>query len=134
MSLKVILDTNIWVAAGFNPRSSSARIIQSIRGGAIQLVWDEATKAETKKILDQIPPLSWREFRGLFEPAAKFTGQTQPQDFGVIADPDDRKFAALAAAGAGLISNDAHLLSVRHKLANHILTPEEALQTRDDHG
>lgn len=71
--LNVILDTNIFVAAGFNGRSASARIIEAVRSG--HLVW-AATFAE------------------LFRTEDHFTGATHPDHFDPISDPDDRKFAA----------------------------------------
>ncbi len=57
--MDVVLDTNVWVAAGFNPDSSAAQIIQAIRDGDLRLVWNEATRRETRQILTQIPPLDW---------------------------------------------------------------------------
>lgn len=129
---KVILDTNVLVAAGFNPHSSSAKIIASIRAGKTTLVWNRSTLAESKAIIEQIPPLVWKQFSNLFSPEWEFQGETHPENFIEIEDPDDRKFAALAAATqATLISNDEHLLSVRNQLKIRILTPKEALQTGD---
>jgi predicted nucleic acid-binding protein len=129
---KVILDTNVLVAAGFNPHSSSAKIIASIRAGKTTLVWNRSTQAESKAIIEQIPPLVWKQFSNLFSPEWEFQGETHLENFIEIEDPDDRKFAALAAATqATLISNDEHLLSVRNQLKIRILTPKEALQTGD---
>jgi predicted nucleic acid-binding protein len=49
-----------------------------------------------------------------FRPEWKYTGATGPDAFGEVEDPDDRKFAALAAAsGAVLVTNDRHLLAHR---------------------
>ena len=128
----VVLDTNVLVAAGFNPHSSSAKIIASIRAGKTTLLWNRSTRAESKAIIEQIPPLAWKQFSNLFSPEWEFQGETHPDNFIEIKDPDDRKFAALAAATqATLISNDEHLLSVRNQLKIRILTPKEALQTGD---
>lgn len=125
---KVVLDTNILVAAGFNSHSHSAEIIAAIRSGKIDFVWNRATKAESQAIIEKIPPLAWKQFADLFSPEREFHGQTHPQDFREIEDPDDRKFAALAAASqAVLISNDEHLLSAREQLKIQMLTPTEAL-------
>jgi uncharacterized protein len=128
----VVLDTNIVVAAGFNPRSRSARILELIRQGGLRLVWDQATFVETRKIVSKIPPLDWHSAADLFTPQAEFTGQTDPSAYALIPDPDDRKFAALAAAaGAVLISNDDHLLGVRQQLDVTVLTPAEFLAGLD---
>ncbi len=126
---KVVLDTNILVAAGFNPASSSARIVQAIEERRVQLVWNEATKAESRKIIEKIPPLAWAKFEPLFERGTEFTGKVDGSRYDLIEDRDDRKFAALAAAAnAALISNDEHLLSVRRSLDVTVLTPHEMVQ------
>jgi len=122
----VILDTNVFVAAGFNGRSASARIIEAVRSAHLRLVWDEATRGESEHIVRKIPRLAWERFADLFRAEERFAGATHPDHFNYITDPDDRKFAALAAAtGATLISNDAHLLQQRAHLAAPALTPGE---------
>lgn len=124
--MKLVLDTNVFVAAGFNPRSSSAAILEAITAGQLTFVWNAQTRAETQKILRKIPPLSWDRFDDLFTAEREYTGDTHPDHYPQITDRDDRKFAALAAAaGAVLISNDDHLLSVRQQLDVRVLTPAE---------
>ena len=122
----VVLDTNVFVAAGFNRRSASARILEAVRHGDLRLVWDEPTRAETRAVLTRIPPLSWNPVENLFSEEARFDGETCPELWVRIPDPADRKFAALAeAAGAVLVTNDDHLLAGREDLALEILTPSE---------
>ena len=122
----VILDTNIFVAAGFNSRSHSARIINLIKTNQLTLVWDQSTQRETKKIITQIPPLSWSQVSPLFKSAHQHLDQLDRQAYQFIPDPDDRKFAALAqATGATLITNDDHLLAHRHHLTCPVMTPAE---------
>ncbi len=122
----IVLDTNILVAAGFNPHSSAARIVQAVRTGDMQLVWHPRTHAEAKKIIRQIPSLSWGRFEDLFTPDGKYEGAIVPEAYPMINDYDDRKFAALAAAtGAILVSNDRHLLSVRERLPITVLSAQE---------
>lgn len=124
--MRVVLDTNILVAAGFNPRSSAARIIQAARQGELAFVWHASTRAESRKLLDQIPPLDWAQFTDLFEPAAEHTGPLDLGAFAQVPDPDDRKYAALAAAAdAILVSNDAHLLARRDTLPITVRTSSE---------
>jgi uncharacterized protein len=123
-SLAVVLDTNVLVAAGFNPRSASARIVDAVKSGRIRMVWNDATRREIERIIHQIPPLRARGVKGLFRSGAHIPYATHPQRFGFIPDPDDRKFAALAeAAGAVLISSDGHLLSYRALMPVPVLTP-----------
>jgi putative PIN family toxin of toxin-antitoxin system len=124
-----VVDTNIFVGAGFNSRSSSAQIIQLIRDGALALVWNEATLRETAKIVRQIPRLSWDKLAPLFRDEHKSTANADEERFHHIEDRDDRKFAALAhASQAVLISNDAHLLSERDKLEVRMMQPSEFLR------
>lgn len=126
MPQRVVLDTNVLVAAGFNRSSSAARIIQGIEDGLLEMVWDNSTRAEQRKVLDEIPPLSWGRIEGLFLRRREFRGATCPGEFMMIRDHEDRKFAALAAAaGAVLISSDDHLLSVRKSLPVRVMSPKE---------
>ena len=120
----VVLDTNVFVAAGFNPRSASARIVDAVKHGQVRMVWNDATRREIERIMQQIPPLRTQAVADLFRPADRFTAATHPEQFTDIPDPDDRKFAALAhAAGAVLISNDEHLLGQRDHSDLTVLTP-----------
>ncbi|HHX42926.1 MAG TPA: PIN domain-containing protein [Chloroflexi bacterium] len=124
----VVLDTNVFVAAGFNPHSNAARILERIRAGTWTMVWNRATRRETEAVLAQIPPLSVQDAAPAFRPEAEVVAETHPDRFAFVPDPGDRKFAALAAAtGAVLVTNDDHLLSQRHRLAVEVLTPSEAM-------
>jgi putative PIN family toxin of toxin-antitoxin system len=125
---KIILDTNVLVAAGFNRSSSAGRIIQAIEDGQIEMVWNEATRREARQVLQQIPPLSWDRIEALFKRRSEFKGET-PGSFPLVHDPDDRKYAALAAAsGATLITNDNDLLRVRASLDTGVMTPKEFME------
>jgi uncharacterized protein len=125
---RVVIDTNVFVAAGFNARSASAHILAAIRERRFQLVWSEATRWEANLVLRRIPPLSWDKFADLFRPEGEFTGRFDPRDFVFIEDPDDRKFAALAeAAKVPLVTNDHHLLAHRNLIGFDVLTPRAFL-------
>jgi predicted nucleic acid-binding protein len=120
----VVLDTNVFVGAGFNPRSASARIVDMVRRGRVKMVWNDATRREIERIVRQIPPLRRTSLAELFRPEDRFSGATHPAAFAPVPDPDDRKFAALAhAAGAILVTNDEHLLSWRETIGVPVLTP-----------
>jgi uncharacterized protein len=125
----VVLDTNVFVAAGFNPHSASARLLDAVKRGQLRMMWNDATRREIERIVRQIPPLRTHSMTELFRPEDRFTGSTHPERFLEIPDPDDRKFAALAhAAGAMLISNDDHLLQARGRIDVTVLTPSEFWQ------
>jgi predicted nucleic acid-binding protein len=120
----VVLDTNVFVAAGFNPRSHSARLLQAVRDGRLRMIWNDATRDETQHILRQIPRLSWARVETLFRETDKFHGATHPAQFGYVPDPADRKFAALAdAAQVPLVTSDTGLIKARAHARIPIMTP-----------
>jgi predicted nucleic acid-binding protein len=122
----VVLDTNVFVAAGFSPRSASARIVDAVKQARLQMVWNDGTRREIERIVQRIPPLRRQPVADLFRPEHQVVAATHPEQFRKVPDPDDRKFAALArAAGAVLISNDKHLLANRDHLDVPVLTPSE---------
>lgn len=122
----VVLDTNVFVAAGFNPGSHSAQLVEAVRDGRLRLVWDDATRTEVEHVLRQIPRLSWTRIAELFRSEERFAGATHPRAFDFVPDPADRKFAALAdAAQAPLITSDAGLLNARGHMAVPVLKPSE---------
>ena len=49
-------------------------------------------------MLRRVPPLDWQRFAPLFQPEWEHPDELDLTPFGAIEDPDDRKFAALAAA------------------------------------
>ena len=107
----IVIDTNVFVAAGFNPRSASSRVLAAVRQGRFQLIWNKPTQRETEMILRRIPRLDWERVAILFQPEGEFTGPVDPDAFVLVRDRDDRKFAALsAAAKRPLVTNDNHLL------------------------
>jgi predicted nucleic acid-binding protein len=129
----VVVDTNVFVAAGFNPKSASARILAGIREGRFRLVWDQPTRRETEMILRRIPGLDWHTVADLFRPEEEFTGPLDPDAFAMIPDPDDRKFAALsAAANVPLVTNDNDLLGSASRSGVAVVTPRDFLtRTRE---
>jgi putative PIN family toxin of toxin-antitoxin system len=126
MSTAVIIDTNVFVAAGFNRRSASAQIVELARCGKLRMIWSNQTRTEARYILTKIPRLSWEEVAGLFRNEDRYEDIPSVAGFSEIRDPDDRKFAALAeATDAVLLTNDSDLLSHRDHLDIEIFTPGE---------
>ena len=123
---EVVLDTNVFVAAGFNPGSHSAQLVEAVRDGRLRMIWDDATLEETEHVMRQIPPLSWTRIADLFRTEDRFGGSTHPEAYGFVPDPTDRKFAALAeAVQAPLVTSDAGLLNARARMAVLVLKPSE---------
>ena len=120
----VVIDTNVFVAAGFNSRSAAARILVAVRAGYFRLVWNKPTRRETETILRRIPGLDWARVEDLFRPEGEFTGPVDPDALVMIADRDDRKFVALsAAATTPLVTSDNHVLAQQRAVGIEILSP-----------
>ncbi len=123
----VVLDTNVFVAAGFRPRGRAAALVRGIESGRYRLVWDEPTRRETESVVRRIPPLSWSAFEPLFQREGRVDHDLDPESFSYVPDPPDRKFAALAAAaGALLVTSDARLLAASESGDFRALSPAEA--------
>jgi predicted nucleic acid-binding protein len=124
----VVIDTNVFVAALFNRRSASARILEGVREGGFRQIWNLSTRRETEMILRRIPRLEWQSVADLFSPEGEYTGPVDPAAFTMIADPGDRKFAALsAAANAPLVTSDKLVLAQRGRIGIEIVTPHDFL-------
>lgn len=122
--IPVVVDTNVFVAAAFHPRSASARIVSAVRSGGLRLVWNEQTRTESREILSKIPPISWSRFEGLFSAEARSAAPLNLQAYTVVSDAGDRKFAALAhATKSTLITQDHHLLAQASRLPVRVITP-----------
>ena len=117
MSSSLVLDTNIIVAAGFRPQSASGRLVARVRTGELRMAWSAETRDEIEHVVRRVPPLRGFPLADLFRDDGRHevdAGEHGSPALSMIADPDDRKFAALAiAAGAILVSNDDHLLAAR---------------------
>jgi hypothetical protein len=108
----------VFVAAGFNPGSHSARLVEAVRHGRLRMVGDDATHAEIEQVMRQIPRLSWTRIADLFRSEDRFGGSTHPEAFGFVPDRADRKFAALAdAVQVPQVTSDARLLNGGSQMA-----------------
>ena len=115
--MRAIFDTNVFVGAAFNRRSASARLIEAVREGRIEMIWCEATRAETCRILTKIPPISWEAVEDVFLAAHEAPVVVDLADVAFVTDPEDRKFAALSLAEAcPIVTSDDDLLSHADKL------------------
>ena len=109
---RVVLDTNVLVAAAYAPASASRRIVDACLDGHLVAVASSAIRREYDLILGRAVRVEGYQDRlgrlletlELVEPAE--TPRRVPDD------PDDDKFLAAALAGRAewLITNDRHLL------------------------
>jgi putative PIN family toxin of toxin-antitoxin system len=112
--LKVVLDTNLLVAAAYAPASASRRIVAACLRGELIAVVSPALRREYEHILPRaVRGRAGEEMlRRLLEGATVVEPAEVPPV--VPDDPDDDKLlaAALAAGAAAVISNDGHLLGL----------------------
>ncbi|NKB88456.1 MAG: hypothetical protein GKS06_09565 [Acidobacteria bacterium] len=124
----MVVDTNVFVAAGFNEGSASARILESARAGEFAIRWNQRTRGETQRILSQIPPLSWSRVAALFLPELEITAPLDTGPFDFVKGEVDREFVALAdASNSTLVSSDDDLLGPRSRLPVRVFSPSEFL-------
>src|SRR3954465_1770042 len=110
---RVVLDTNVLVAAAYNPASASRRVVEACLNGALTPVLSPALRREYDLILARAAR-GWpylERIRRLLRSAA--VGEPAQAPRVVPDDPDDDKLVAAARAGrAVLVSSDAHLLAL----------------------
>lgn len=129
----VVVDTNVFVAAGFKPNSASGKILDAVKKGRLRMIWNDSTRRETERILRRIPPLRTVAVDEYFRPDDRFTPRTHPDRFADVPDPEDRTFAALAhAVRVPLITNDEDLLGYRGPLSLDVVTPSAFWNRRSD--
>jgi putative PIN family toxin of toxin-antitoxin system len=110
---RVVLDTNVLVAAAYNPGSASRRVVEACLAGERTAVLSPALRREYEFILSRAARgQPYRErLQRLLEKADVVVPEAAPRV--VPDDPDDDKLVAVAlAADATVVTNDAHLLAV----------------------
>lgn len=140
----IVVDTNLLVAAFFNKRSASFKILRMAEEKKIQIFWTESIKREAeiiltniqkslkssgrKKVLaEQLEAFEKEVFNKIFKQENKI--KNPPRVNAVKEDPSDNKFLSCAlAANVDLITTtDRHLLKLRSFRQIPILTPTASL-------
>jgi len=128
--LKVVLDTNVFIAAYFNRKSASARIIDLCLENKHKLIFSLRLRKEVRLILKNVR--AEREFRekirSLFVNASKV--KPTKKVFTVKEDPEDNKFLECALEGEAdyLITSDRHLLELEEFAQTKICKPTQFLK------
>ncbi len=121
----VLLDTNVFLAAYWNPHCASARVIGACVEGRLRCVYTEPVRREVSRLLAQVKVSA--EYMRRLEPFWERAVKVDPVsvDEVQIDDPDDRKFLEAAAGSEAdfLATNDDHLLRVGYLGRTEILTP-----------
>ena len=123
---RVVLDTNVLVAAVYNPGSASRSAVEACLDGKLKPVLSPALRREYEFILARAArgrPHLERIHRLLESTEIVEPGQTPRM---VPDDPEDDKLAAVAlAAEAVLVTNDAHLLALAGHEGLEVIRPTD---------
>jgi putative PIN family toxin of toxin-antitoxin system len=122
---RVVIDTNIFVAAAYAPRSSSRLLLEAIEAERIRLLISRPVFREYRRIISQAVRKrdAVRRLQGALRKAEPIDAGRGPRR--VPDDPDDDKFLELAEVGRAdlLISNDHHLLELQGRFPFAIRRP-----------
>ena len=133
---RVVLDTNVLIAAAWNKGSASRKIVEAcLDGKTMRAVSSPALRREYEFIVKRAARKSkYRKFlQRLIETAEVVECDAREMGIEVPADPDDAKVLATAVAGRvdALIGNDHHLLDLAEESSVPILRPGEFLRSSD---
>ena len=110
---RIVLDTNVLVAAAYAENSASRQIVEACLGGDLVAVASPAVKDEYELILARA--VRRPDYEGRLAELLEDMELVEPDELPrvVLEDADDDKFLAAALAGrAGwIITNDRHLLA-----------------------
>ena len=134
MTIKVVLDTNVFISGIFWEGNFSSQIINLWRNNKIDLVSSipiieeliKNLKGFKIKMSDELVE-GWKNM--IFENAIMVS---PTKNFNVIKeDPDDNKFIEAAVAGQAqfIVTQDKHLLKLKEFQGIKILTPKEMLHS-----
>jgi len=126
--IKLVLDTNLFIAAHFNKKSASAKIIDLCLADRFKVYAAESLFKELEFILKNIrAPLTYKEkIYQLFNKA----NLVKPKKIWLVEeDPDDNKFlgTSLSAKADYLLTNDRHLLKIKKFNKTRIIKPIDFL-------
>ena len=115
--LRVVLDTNLYVAAFGHPKGPSGRIWAAARDGRFQLLISRAIVIELARVLRE--DFRWQEehvqrrLKGLVNVAEIVNSRTTVHT--ITADPSDNRILECALDGKAdlVVSNDHHLLNLK---------------------
>ena len=130
---RVVLDTNVLIAATWNEGSASRRIVEAcLKGKKIRAVTSPALRREYELIIKRAARKSKyrRSLERFLRKAENVDCNARAMGIEVPADPEDAKVLATAVAGKvdALVGNDHHLLDLAETSPVPILRPCEFLR------
>ncbi|MFC1721807.1 putative toxin-antitoxin system toxin component, PIN family [Patescibacteria group bacterium] len=132
--VNVVIDTNLIIAAYYNKRSDSAKVLDLARNEEINVIWSEPLLREAKKILDNIKASNEyrRSLLSIFKESHKVL-KPENADGVVPDDPSDNKLIGCALKGASyIVSSDHHLLDLKEYKGIKMVKPGEFLRELKD--
>jgi putative PIN family toxin of toxin-antitoxin system len=126
---RAVMDTNVFIAARWNARSTSARLVRLCAEGRLQACYTRSMRDELDLILRNVrAPQQFRQFvEKVFASGRLVTGA--PRVTAVKEDPDDNKYLACAiAADAPVVTSDRHLLQMDGWRGVRVMSPREFAQ------
>jgi len=113
--MKVVIDTNIFIAGRWRKRGSARRLINDCINGKLEALYTPDTRWENEHVLKKVrPPADYWTLIQQFFDAATYMPETEVPQIQASEDPDDDKFLACALGGQAeyIISSDHHLLDL----------------------
>jgi putative PIN family toxin of toxin-antitoxin system len=131
---RLVVDSNVWIAALLTPTGSARRLVNIVLARGIDVVFSESTfhelvtRLERPKFAKYRQPDAWNLFLSELVELAVWHDDTLTAA-GVSRDSDDDKFLALAVTGQAdaIISGGNDLLELVAYEGTPILTPTEFL-------
>jgi len=126
---KVVVDTNLFIAAYFNRRSASAEVVELAGEDKIKLVWSDLLKKEMDLILGNVKasPKFLNKIQNVLEKGIKVSPKEKLKI--VKDDPEDNKLLECAQETEAdyILTNDHHLLEIGEFKSTKIIRPKEFL-------
>ena len=133
--MRIIIDTNVLIAALTNPSGSGARVVNAWLEGRLDVVCSQATLREVELVLDSewlIRMCSKKKVKVLLEQLRTRTIQVRgyPVKDIPLKDEGDRRLVEAAVDGDAtyLVTTDRELLNQRGYVGTEFVTPAELLR------
>ncbi len=131
---RLVIDTNIFIAAVRSPRSASRMLLDAVAAGRATLLISPPVFAEYRRVLPKAVQSRERERLIQHWIAQASAIEADPGPRVIAQDADDDKFVSLALAGEAdaIISNDEHLLQMGDSLGVPVLRPADIVDRLDN--
>lgn len=126
--MKVVLDTNLFVASYWNEKSSSRKIVQLAQFGELKVIWSKDLLEEVEFILKRIN-VSGEYFKSILS-IYTLENQVFPKNqINIVSDYSDNRLLEASEEGNAdfLITSDRELLKVGRFGETKIIKPSDFL-------